>query len=386
MGRRLTVTACPTDLLAGKGGGKGSRDSGGTKDLRKDYGFDEVFKAAEGKRAILIVSRTDDDKEKKRKFEKKDEHVFISSVGEEEQESTKKWLESMVGWTCNKGLKPDSPNQDCLSILVVEDNFALYGVYDGHGPYGHDISEFACKHLPKRFLQERQQEGQTVPGAFMEAFADTQRSIARLNKDNTLKAEMSGTTCTMAFHCIKTQKLTVAHVGDSRSVIGNGKSVMPLTQDHKPDLPAEKARIESANPPGRVVFDGFFNYRVFTNGELRPGLNMSRALGDVFAHNQAGLTAVPDIKEFDLKQVYQETDDRVLLLCTDGVWEFIDDDMAVKCCLDAAKKAPMTRYCKDGIEKLATMGYDKWMHDSEYEISDDITGIMVRLPPRRAVA
>merc|ERR1712151_128391 len=93
-----------------------------------------------------------------------------------------------------------------------------------------------------------------------------------------------------------------SHVGDSRSVIGSaaGEMVSPLTIDHKPDLPEEKKRIESADPPGRVIFDGFFNHRVFAKTGMYPGLNMSRAFGDCVAHRMAGLTAMPDVREIDL--------------------------------------------------------------------------------------
>ena len=38
----------------------------------------------------------------------------------------------VVKWSCKKGRKPESPNQDSFSVLVMEEDFALYGVYDGH--------------------------------------------------------------------------------------------------------------------------------------------------------------------------------------------------------------------------------------------------------------
>merc|ERR1719414_928079 len=106
----------------------------------------------------------------------------------------------------------------------------------------------------------------------------------------------------MAYHCMMSNMLWLAHVGDSRSILGSTDASVcnALTQDHKPDLQAEKARIESADPPGRVIFDGFFNHRVFAKTGMYPGLNMSRALGDCVAHAQAGLTAQPDVRQIDL--------------------------------------------------------------------------------------
>merc|ERR1719422_1615387 len=126
----------------------------------------------------------------------------------------------------------------------------------------------------------------------MESFKGTHESIERMR--GTIDAEMSGTTCTMAYHCFRQNKLWVAHVGDSRAIIGSadGALCQPLTIDHKPELEGEKRRIEAAG--GRVVFDGYFNHRVFVSNGMYPGLNMSRALGDLVGNRQAGLSAIPD--------------------------------------------------------------------------------------------
>lgn len=347
-------------------------------------GLEEVLSAAaeEKKRAIAVVSRTDELKEKKRAFASKDELIaFAPQLSKEEQAATKQWLQGTVGWSCNKGKKPEQANQDCMSLLVVEDDFALYGVYDGHGPLGHFVSEYACTNLPHIFLSLCR-EGQTPDKAFNNAFISVQKLIEKESQEKRIDAEMSGSTCTMAYHCMKSQRLWLSHVGDSRSIIGSaeGKEAMALTVDHKPDLPEEKKRIESANPPGRVIFDGFFNHRVFAKSGMYPGLNMSRALGDCVAHRMAGLTAVPDIKEIDLANSTVGGDgERLLILCTDGVWEFINDDEALSCAHGAmGGGTPLM----SGIGALAKLGYDRWLADSDDEISDDITGIMVRLPSR----
>merc|ERR1719410_928164 len=127
---------------------------------------------------------------------------------------------------------------------------------------------------------------------------------------------MSGTTCTMAYHDMVAKKLVIAHVGDSRGVLCNritGKlTAEELTEDHKPNLDRERKRIEEKG--GRVVFDGFYNYRVFSNKGMYPGLNMSRALGDCVGHTEAGLSAAPDVKEISLAGY---SGDLLLLLCTD---------------------------------------------------------------------
>ena len=113
---------------------------------------------------------------------------------------------------------------------------------------------------------------------------------------------------------------------------------MELTPDHKPNLPGERKRIEDSG--GMVVFDGFYNHRVFKKGTCYPGLNMSRAMGDVIGNKQAGISAVPDVKCINLKEQAAKGgyEFLALLLCSDGVWEFIDNNEAAKMVLSCRKE------------------------------------------------
>ena len=68
-----------------------------------------------------------------------------------------------------------------------------------------------------------------------------------------IDCEFSGSTSVVSF--LKGKTLTTAWVGDSRGVMGRtkkggGYEAVPLTKDHKPTAPEEKARIVATN--GRV--------------------------------------------------------------------------------------------------------------------------------------
>jgi len=342
--------------------------------LRK-AGIFEVFSELGAKRAASITSVTDADLKRRKSFGDKDEEVLVPlGVNPEDM---KAWVLSMgVGWVCRKGMKPEAPNQDSFSMLIVEDQFALYGVYDGHGPNGHDISDMSRELVIKLFVSNPSRT--TDPGAALEsAFLETQKV---LESSTQVDPMASGTTCTIAYHDYVKDIITIAHVGDSRAIKAKrvpGQErfeVDDLTIDHKPNLEKERQRIESADPPGRVVFDGFYNHRVFAQNGMYPGLNMSRAFGDVVAHKEAGLTAVPDVRVIDLKAEREQGRELVLLICTDGVWEFIESQEAS----DMVEKYPKEKY-GEAVEKLAQESWDRWMNDSDNEISDDITAIMIRL-------
>ena len=167
----------------------------------------------------------------------------------------------------------------------------------------------------------------------------------------------------------------VAHVGDSRATLVTrshsqaaykGKN---LTEDHKPSNPQEKRRIERGG--GRVIFDGFYNHRVFAANRMYPGLNMSRAFGDTVAHREAGLCAVPDTQEY----VLNGEEEVGLLVCSDGVWEFLDAQAAATCVMGRLARGNVQSAC----EELSKRSWNSWMEDSENEISDDITACMVCL-------
>jgi len=380
MRRRLTVSHCDT--------AKALAYDTEDKDAEIERaGLKALFHAEASSQAVCICSVTDTELTKKNSFSEKATIHASTEPGSTEAE-TKQWLaEQGIGWSCRKGMKPESPNQDSFSVLVVMSKFALYSVFDGHGPSGHFVSDFVRQNVVQLFLGNplRATEPET---AFAEAFKSNQDMLEEMqdkrassdSMEHLIDASMSGTTCTMAYHNLETDVLTIAHVADSRAVLGRRNStadVKPaeeLTQDHKPNLPGEKQRIENSVPPGRVVFDGFYNYRVFAQGGPYPGLNMSRAIGDITGHKEAGLSAVPDVKVIDLKEERQTCEALMLVLCTDGVWEFIENEEAIE---EIHKFQPTET--EAAIQTLAKIGWDRWMKDSDNEISDDITGILVDL-------
>lgn len=122
-----------------------------------------------------------------------------------------------------------------------------------------------------------------------EAFVKMQDIVTVADKMKSVNAQLSGTTATLAIHDHKKNKLIISHVADSTCVIGSYKGEVlkgePLTRDHKPDLQDEQDRINKGG--GRVIFDGYANHRVYSNGKRYPGLNMSRCLGTLRATRSA---------------------------------------------------------------------------------------------------
>lgn len=318
---------------------------------------------------------------------------------EENRWSEDAMLPAGLALTCLKGKKENMPNQDNVCIIVVDDKFAFYAVFDGHGPKGHFVADLARGYLVQDFVDRVLADGMTdTEKALNACFQDTQKFIKVTDQEPpkgetslagaevAKMAESSGTTCTVCYQNLQTANLTIAYVGDSRAMLFNDddpKFPNPLvvTQDHKPEVEKEKKRIEAAG--GRVVFDGYYNHRVFAKAGMYPGLNMSRAIGDIKAHEEAGLTAEPEVLNQDLTGGPDgKVQAKYLLLCSDGVWEFIENDSAPAMVM--AKIAEHTALrdpdpVKEALKHLGFEAYQKWMEDSDHEISDDISGILVKL-------
>lgn len=158
----------------------------------------------------------------------------------------------------------------------------------------------------------------------------------------------SGTTSSACF--IMNNKVYVGHVGDSRIVLGrkNPETGMwiphALTQDHKPESPEEKERIEKAggevsktsrSGAERVVWfrpkQGHRGpVRRSTSFEKIPFLAVARSLGDLWSYNpDTGCYVVspePDVSVVPLNL----KEDKCLILASDGLWNMLMDYESVR--------------------------------------------------------
>mmetsp|Transcript_126264 Transcript_126264/g.232525 ORF Transcript_126264/g.232525 Transcript_126264/m.232525 type:complete len:461 (-) Transcript_126264:140-1522(-) len=333
-----------------------------------------------------MVSRTDQDGEKRDSFASK----TVQQLGEPMDPS-----KSGIGFACRKGMKPEHPNQDSWMVVQVEGAFSVYAVFDGHGLNGHHISDYVKDILPKILLQDPRFKTNEIKRALEDSFSRMQTLIVQATKAGRLDAERSGTTATVVVHDHVQSKITVAHVGDSLACLarlqrkGTGRDLLavPLTQDHRPEEKRERTRIEKAG--GCVSFDGCSKHRVYVKDQPYPGLNMSRCLGDLLGHREAGLSCQPDISQHQLKQ-----EDLLLLICSDGVWEFVSPEEAVGCYREAIPAVHGAAFRGSSrfnhwnratppsamglSERLARMSWDRWLKEVKTSV-DDITVVAVLL-------
>lgn len=286
--------------------------------------------------------------------------------------------------------KDDKMNQDNYFIVPnfanIQNNW-LFGVCDGHGVNGHFASDHVRQFLPTNIelldymlMRQRHKEQSKSPeekkaegsGFFDDDEVDLNSYL--LSKDRRKKytvisegfiktacdiqnrsfnVDYSGTTVVAVM--LSGNNLTCANVGDSRAILGSlrteedakiieenkgefqiesvagpsnhkGKvwTSTGLSIDHKPDRADEFQRIMESN--GRVDpfreenGDPVGPARVWLKTQNIPGLAMSRSIGDLVA-GSVGVIPEPEFFELALQEC-----DKFLVLASDGVWEFIDND------------------------------------------------------------
>ena len=188
---------------------------------------------------------------------------------------------------------------------------SFYAVYDGHG--GDRAATYATESMHKHFVKSSGYKANDIVRALQEAFHATELEFLNIAWREGLR---DGTTAVCAvLHPGEGSEttLTVAHVGDSRGVLCRGGYAVAVTEDHKPDLPAEKARIEALG--GFVSFIGCWRAMGI--------LAMSRAIGDLFL--KPYVSAEPEIKSMPMSK-----EDEFLVIASDGVFDVFDNDQVVQ--------------------------------------------------------
>lgn len=222
----------------------------------------------------------------------------------------------------------------------------LLGVYDGHG--GKLVSKFAKDTLPTFFIKKNNK-----------LFKDSEYTAKYINKvfkkfngilekRHPRAASYSGSTCCMGIitRDEKSDKkgniLWIINAGDSRAILGNKIGLaIPLSHDHKPNMPDERKRIESIEGgKNKIYYDGS-DWRVVD-------LSLSRALGDLEAHPY--VTSMPAVYRYRI-----HPKDKFLVFACDGVWDVMDNQEVIDLIKNENKKNNLAKViANEALKKGST--------------------------------
>ncbi|XP_019941597.2 protein phosphatase 1D isoform X2 [Paralichthys olivaceus] len=252
------------------------------------------------------------------------------------------------------GKAPEPAGKDAERVVDTRRSVAFFAVFDGHG--GREAAHFARDNLWELLKRQRgfwSKDHSEVCAALRKGFIACHhamwKELPEWPKTITGLPSTSGTTASVIV--IRGVHMYVAHVGDSAVVVGVKENesditlqALEVTQDHKPELPKEKERIERLG--GSVMKKSGVNRvvwkrpRLTHNGPVRrstvidqiPFLAVARSLGDLWSYDfysgEFVVSPEPDTTVMTLDPKLH----RYIILGSDGLWNMMPPKNAVNMC------------------------------------------------------
>lgn len=234
--------------------------------------------------------------------------------------------------------------QDNYSYLFIND-MLLCGLFDGHGPVGEQVSAYSAEYLQNYFKKHHNEFADHPKEALIQLLEKCDASL----KETNINFELSGTTAVVLL--LTKNFLHTASLGDSRAILATSsenelelpqplnkfcrnwkvlKKIKPiaLTTDQKPNHEEEFMRIREAGGRVEKLMDVMGNligpYRVWEANSDKPGLAMSRSIGDNVA-KKVGVISTPVYHKFTL---YPESD-QFIVMGSDGIWDVMENSEVI---------------------------------------------------------
>ncbi|XP_073220513.1 protein phosphatase 2C and cyclic nucleotide-binding/kinase domain-containing protein isoform X2 [Cicer arietinum] len=296
--------------------------------------------------------------------------------------------ELRYSYLSQRGYYPDAldkANQDSFCIHTpfgTDPNDHFFGVFDGHGEFGAQCSQFVKRKLCENLLRNSR-FGVDAVEACHSAFLATNSML----HGDVLDDSMSGTTAITVL--VRGKTVYVANCGDSRAVIAEkrgkdgGVLAVDLSVDQTPFRvdEFERGKVCGARVLTLDQIEGLKNPdvqcwgsdeegddgdppRLWVPNGMYPGTAFTRSIGDSIAET-IGVVANPEIVVFELTH-----NNPFFVIASDGVFEFLSSQTVVE--MVAKFKDP-----RDACAAIVAESYRLWL---QYETrTDDITVIIVHI-------
>ncbi|GKV25827.1 hypothetical protein SLEP1_g35210 [Rubroshorea leprosula] len=285
-------------------------------------------------------------------------------------------------------------NEDMEDNSLVEIGWVgtFVGVYDGHG--GPDTSLYITDNLIKN-LTRLAKEGRTISEDIVKnAVIETENGFLNLVRQSyTTNPEIVAVGSCCLVGVIWKGTLYVANVGNSRAVIGSldrtGKLVAEqLTIDHDVNFWEIRKEVESSHPDDPDIL-----VEKYGTWSIKGRLEVSRANGHAnmkaLEHPIPRLSPRPLLtaEPSTLTRVLQ-TSDKFLIFPSDGLWEFLTKEQAVRIVNKYPHKEIANRLIKTALMKAAKKrqrSFDYLMHVPKGQerryFHGDLTVVVIFIEP-----
>ena len=331
----------------------------------------------------------------------------------------------------HKGVK--KINQDCyftLNNINDCDNISIFGILNGHGPYGDKLSKEISEYFSSYFTQKinfntteniispkidikkltiiaskksispmitinkkndckiqrlklitnsnktNQKMNDIYEFMSKDNFSKIFQSFEEIDKElhekynQNKKCDDSGTSLNLMIilNSNSLNKIISTNLGNTKTIlITDDKKIKELNIIHTPCIKEERLRVEEhGGVIDRIDWLKVGPLRVWFKGKKYPGLTITRSLGD-FEAIPLGIIPVPDIKEYDI----DEEKIKILVMATNGVWEFLTNDKI----MDITWQFYESEDAQGAIEKIIETAGKIWRIKNPNNIPDLSAGV-----------
>ncbi len=218
--------------------------------------------------------------------------------------------------------------------------FDYFGVFDGHGPNGEHVARYSANNLGEivdsQYAETRDFALSIETGCLM--LDDQLRENPKLMDETGVVH--GGTTCCVVWVSGDREELYNCNIGDSRFILCYNGNAVAISEDHKPTMRTERARVYKA---GGHISD------MRVNGIL----GVSRTLGDFAFKSQPHLpvhqqlvSCVPDVRTVEIDENVQ-----FLVIASDGIWDMLTNEETVEFIINLMEKeVPLQEICEQLID------------------------------------
>jgi serine/threonine protein phosphatase PrpC len=258
-------------------------------------------------------------------------------------------IDSWLGYAVDKNARDHM--EDFVAVRLVPGG-GIFVVLDGHN--GSSAVDFVAEHLIDNILEGLDTN---IESALTGAFAKTERELqtflaAEPTFDSGMCSPTSSGICSPSWPKLTSGvvvcvvvilggKITTAHVGDSRAVLGRSGKSIQLTADHNVTNVGERKRVADIMCP-----DGYVN-----------GLMVTRSLGNFRMCNLEkveGQIAIPSCSTTSI----DPTEDAFLIIASDGLFEVMSSEVATSTVFQAMKRPSFSpnSIANDLVKKAISRG------------------------------
>lgn len=284
----------------------------------------------------------------------------------------------------------------CPRLVTGRDECSFFGVFDGTvGDFASEnIKDIIVPELMKSqnwqyFVENILKQNREVPDgakwleqAVRDMYISADSSLVWLCSQH----EKHYATCTSVTAILAGGYLAIAHLGDSRIILGleevdGSISGEQATEDHKPDHADERKRIEShggsveylRNHQNKPFIRGGDFTRRKALGEQPMQIQYSRAFGGKDL-KMFGLSNEPSVKVIRPKRAQKPV--RWIILASDGLWDVCDHHQAIKIVTEAHRDQMATGQTPSQALVKFALDAQKQANNN----ADNVTAVAVYLP------